>query len=350
MGDLGPANWTLAAGQPGACSAGRKWIDWLLDAAGDNVEPRLLALALRVRGATYDMTWRGDLAAPEYEHAAEISTSLGDEPETAHLMHRIAFTALHKGDVERAVRLASDALELDRRHGRRRDEAMALNILSQAAFEQGDPEEGLRLGYESADLAKAVDFTWWHGVTLVQATEYLIAAGDAAAAAEPLLAGLTSLAAVDDRVNLPIALAASAALAAQHENASQAGDCSGAPSKRPPRPSRDRLQPRHSPTTSRTSTPSAVPHSTRPDNGAAHSQSRTRSTTRSRTSSRDRRRPSVGIRIRSRKPDLRGLLDRTQRCHDYLRSALSDLNICEKARAIRGTVRPPRSPSVPHDE
>jgi hypothetical protein len=65
---------------------------------------------------------------------------------------------------------------------------------------------------------------------------------------------------------------------------------------------------------------------------------------------RDRRRPSVGIRIRSRKPDLRGLLDRTQRCHDYLRSALSDLNICEKARAIRGTVRPPRSPSVPHDE
>jgi ATP/maltotriose-dependent transcriptional regulator MalT len=169
------------------------------------------------------MTWRGDLAAPEYEHAAEISTSLGDEPETAHLMHRIAFTALHKGDVERAVRLASDALELDRRHGRRRDEAMALNILSQAAFEQGDPEEGLRLGYESADLAKAVDFTWWHGVTLVQAAEYLIAAGDAAAAAEPLLAGLTNLAAVDDRVNLPIALAASAALAAQHENASQAG-------------------------------------------------------------------------------------------------------------------------------
>jgi len=136
-------------------------------------------------------------------------------------MHRIAFTALHKGDVERAVRLASDALELDRRHGRRRDEAMALNILSQAAFEQGDPEEGLRLGYESADLAKAVDFTWWHGVTLVQATEYLIAAGDAAAAAEPLLAGLTSLAAVDDRVNLPIALAASAALAAQHEAAAE---------------------------------------------------------------------------------------------------------------------------------
>jgi predicted ATPase/class 3 adenylate cyclase len=221
--------------------AGRRWIDWLLDAAGDDVEPRLLALALRVRGATYDMTRRSDLAAPEYERAAEISTSLGDEPETAHLMHRIAFTALHKGDVERAVRLASDALELDRRHGRRRDEAMALNILSQAAFEQGDPAEGLRLGYESADLAKAVDFTWWHGVTLVQAAEYLLASGDAAAA-EPLLAGLASLAAVDDRINLPIALAASAALAAQHENATQAGLLWGAvetAAETEPRPTTD---------------------------------------------------------------------------------------------------------------
>jgi len=138
-------------------------------------------------------------------------------------MHRIASGALHQGDVERAIRIATDALELDRRHGRRRDEAMALNVLSRAAFEQGNLEEGLRLAHESAAVAEAADFTWWHGVTLVQAAEYLIAAGDPTAAIEPLGAGLESLAAVDDRINLPIALAASAALAAQHEDATQAG-------------------------------------------------------------------------------------------------------------------------------
>ena len=138
-------------------------------------------------------------------------------------MQRLASAALHEGEVEHAVRLASDALERDRRHGRRRDEAMALNVLSRAAFEQGNREEGLRLAYESAAIAKAVGFIWWHGITLVQAAEYLIAGGAAAAATDPLLAGLASLAAVDDRINLPITLAASAALAAQHEKAAQAG-------------------------------------------------------------------------------------------------------------------------------
>ncbi len=32
-------------------------------------------------------------------------------------MHRIASAALHEGDVERAIRLATEALEYDRRAG-----------------------------------------------------------------------------------------------------------------------------------------------------------------------------------------------------------------------------------------
>ena len=96
---------------------GRRRIDSLLAAAGDDIEPRVLASALRVRGSTYDMTGRTDLSKPEYERAIEIFRSLGDEAEVAHLMHRIASAALHEGEIERAIRLASDALELDRRHG-----------------------------------------------------------------------------------------------------------------------------------------------------------------------------------------------------------------------------------------
>lgn len=202
---------------------GRRHIDLLIAAAGDEIEPHLLAAAIRIRGSTYDMIQRPDLSAPEYEHALEIFQSLGDETEAAHLMHRIALTALHQGDAERAVRLPTDALESDRQHGRRRDEAMALNILAQAAFARGDRHEGVRLGYESAAIAKSVDFTWWHAVTLVQVAEYLLAANDPDAAAQPLAEGLQSFASVDDRVNLPIALAAAAALAAQHANRAQSG-------------------------------------------------------------------------------------------------------------------------------
>ena len=74
---------------------GRERIDRLLAAAGDDIDPRALANALRVHGASYDMTERTDLAAQEYERAIEIFRSLGDEAEAAHIMHRIASGALH---------------------------------------------------------------------------------------------------------------------------------------------------------------------------------------------------------------------------------------------------------------
>lgn len=203
--------------------AGRGWVDRFLAAAGEDVPSRVLAGALRLRGSTYDMTGRNDLSQPEYERAAEIFRSLGDDAEVAHLMHRIASAALHENDVERAIQLANDALAFDRQHGHRREEAMSLNILARAAFAQGDREQGLRLGYESATLAASIGFTWWRGVTLVTVAECLLAAGDVDTAAKPLVEGLEALAAVGDRINLPIALAATAALAAQQPNAAEAG-------------------------------------------------------------------------------------------------------------------------------
>jgi predicted ATPase len=209
-------------------AAGGEWVDRFLTAAGDQIAPRDLARALRLRGATYDMTGRTDASQQEYERAAEIFRSLGDEGEAVHLMHRIASAALHEGDVERAIRLTTDALEFDRREGHRRDEAMALNTLARAAFAQGDRDEGVRLGYEAAAVAESVGFTWWRAVTLVTVAECLLAAGDSDAAAEPLAAGLGDLAAVGDRVNMPIALAAAAALAARHAKDAEAGVLWGA--------------------------------------------------------------------------------------------------------------------------
>ena len=60
-------------------------------------------------------------------------------------------------------------------------------------------------------------------MTLLTVAECLLAAGDADGAAEPLAAGLRDIAAVGDRVNMPIALAAAAAIAARHAEEAQAG-------------------------------------------------------------------------------------------------------------------------------
>jgi predicted ATPase len=202
---------------------GRERVDRLLAAGGDALAPDVLATAWRVRGSTYDMTGETKRSVREFERAAATFRSIGDDEEADHLLHRIASAALHEGDVQRAVSLASEALELDRRHGRRRDEAMALNTLARAAFAQGDVEQGVRLGYESAAVAEDIGFTWWIGVSLGEVGEQLLAAGDIDRAAEALQRALAVIADVDDRVNLPIMLAAHAALAAQQADADRAG-------------------------------------------------------------------------------------------------------------------------------
>jgi ATP/maltotriose-dependent transcriptional regulator MalT len=187
------------------------------------------------------MTGRTDLSVPVYERAAEIFRSLGDEAEVAHLRHRIAIAALEQNDVERAIQLAGDALELDRRLDRRHEEAMALNVLSRAAFLQGRPEDGSRLGYESAAVAESVGFTWWRGLSLLAVAEGLIAAGDTEGAAEALAKGAASLVA-EDRVNLPVVFAVAAALAARRDEPAEAGLLWGvveASAENEPRPNAD---------------------------------------------------------------------------------------------------------------
>jgi predicted ATPase len=207
---------------------GRERIDRLLSAGRDELAPDVVATAVRVRGSTYDMTGETGRSLREFERSAEIFRSIGQDEQADHLMHRIASAALHEGDVDRAVSLASEALERDRHHGRRRDEAMALNTLARAAFEQGDVEAGVRLGYESAAVAESIGFTWWKGVTLAEVGEQLLSAGDLDRAAAALQTALAVLADVDDRVNLPIMLAALAALAVRQGDTEQAGRLWGA--------------------------------------------------------------------------------------------------------------------------
>ncbi len=236
--------WALASGQAEAALrlmwmlemywstndpvGGRDRVDALLAAAGETIDRAALARALRFRGATFDFTHASALAEPEYERAMELFQAVGDELEATHIRHRIAFNALDQGDLERAKRLATEALELDRRSGNRRDEAMALNVLGAIAFAEEDPENGLRLGLESAAVSESLGFTWFKGVTLLGTSEHLIAAHDSEAARAAFVDGLETLLSVQDRINLANALAVGAAIAAAQGFREDAGTLWGA--------------------------------------------------------------------------------------------------------------------------
>ncbi len=204
-------------------TAARDHIDHFLAVAGDDVPPALRAHALRLRGAAYDLVGRSDLAVLEYEAAVELLYSVGEHAEAHHLAHRIANSALQANDVDRAVQLATEALAYDRQHGRTHDEAAALGVLANAAFVRGEIAQGIQLSYESAAVADRCGFTWWKGIVLASLAARLVAADDPDAARYPAAAGLEALAEVDDRINLPDALAVVAGLAAIQGNPAVAG-------------------------------------------------------------------------------------------------------------------------------
>ena len=198
----------------------REHVDALLVAAGADLDPARRARALRLRGATWEFVGRSDLAEPEYARAVELLESVGDEAEARHLMLRIANDAADQGDVERARRLADGAFDAD--------PPLALHILSRVAFAEKDTVRAAGLVREAADAAEAEGNAWFRAVTLIGAAERLLALGDLETAREFFAEGLELLHAVRDLVNLPIALAAGAALAAQLGEPTRAGTLWGA--------------------------------------------------------------------------------------------------------------------------
>ena len=210
----------LVTGDP---LAARAWIDAFLAKADDGVDVALRARALRVRGGTFDMTGENALAEREYERARVLFDEARDEDGSAHVRHRIAVSVLQQGDTERAARLGAEALELDRQRGCRRDEAVALNVLGTAALARGDRSEGVRLMRESAALAGEVGFHWWRGITLANLADWLLEAGQLDEAESALVSAAEVIVQLDDRVNMPMALASAAWLAAGRGDAYEAG-------------------------------------------------------------------------------------------------------------------------------
>jgi len=195
---------------------------------GEPIEPGVRARALRFRATQLDLTNRFDLSESLYMRCLELFQAANDKEQVGHMTARIANCALHQGDVERAVTLATEALQSARRDRNAEDEGFALYVLAMAAFRRGDLEQGKQLVHESAPLTHRGASTWISGTSLVAAAEFLIPAGQLDQAEIDVHGGLDTLASIGDRTNVPFAIGAIAAIAALRGDSVRAGTLWGA--------------------------------------------------------------------------------------------------------------------------
>ena len=122
--------------------------------------PALRARALRVYAGASDMAGHRDSAEAILEESLELWRTLGDERAIASLLHRLAMSALWRGDLERAGALAQESLDVA---GGRFPyvEIPNYSVLGQILVRNGDVEAGTELVRKSADLGLEVGWDWW---------------------------------------------------------------------------------------------------------------------------------------------------------------------------------------------
>ena len=144
---------------------GVHWLTELLERAAD-VPIELRAHALRTLGSTANPAGEDALAERAYEDSLELFRELGNERQIATLQLRLGYSALYRGDLEEARRLADASLEGHRTNGNTRGESQALTLAGEILYAEGNPEQGLELVARGAELAEESGFSWWRARTL----------------------------------------------------------------------------------------------------------------------------------------------------------------------------------------
>ena len=172
------AEWTLglelfvALENHWATSLPEEGVDWAVTLLGGaesvgDVDPGLVARALRVQGGMQNMLGQLDETEVSWGRALAIVGPLGDDRAVAILLHRLSNTAMRRGDRDRARELAEKSLEGHRRAGPfPKGEAQALTSLAWVAQQEGDLERALELLREARTQAAVAGFRWWEAGTL----------------------------------------------------------------------------------------------------------------------------------------------------------------------------------------
>ncbi len=146
-----------------ATNAPHEGIEWAqkLLASAPSTPTRRLFRALRVQGGMENILGQLDFSEQHFEEALVMARELGDELGAAILLHRLATSAVQRGDIERVRALAEEALAGFRRVGFEKGETQALTSLAEVAEAEGDLERALELLDEARGFAESSGFRWW---------------------------------------------------------------------------------------------------------------------------------------------------------------------------------------------
>jgi predicted ATPase len=176
----------------------RRWFERLFAAGGD-VDPAVHARALLQYGGLVFIVGEFERGAEIYDESMAEYRALGDELGVAHVQSRMVIPAVIGEDFERARELAQQCLDVYRRHGHKRGEALGIGLLGDIEWRAGHRELGIRLTRESLDLATAAGFDWWRVGMLYALVEWAIESGDFAEAEPRAREGLEHAHRIGDR-------------------------------------------------------------------------------------------------------------------------------------------------------
>jgi predicted ATPase/class 3 adenylate cyclase len=161
----------------GYTAEGERWYRAFLERA--DAAPKLLqARALRSCGSSVHFGGNFPEAERLWEESLAEYEQLGDEHGIAVLLHRLSISALDvHGDLARARDLSERSLEIHRRLSNDKGACQPVALLGALALQTGDPERGVALLQESAELAGRVGWRWWRAGTLSALADVAIGAG-----------------------------------------------------------------------------------------------------------------------------------------------------------------------------
>jgi hypothetical protein len=210
---------------------GVRWYERLLPSAAD-ADPLTRAHALRSYGGSLHIAGDPPAAERVWKDSLAAFEQLNDEHGRAVLEHRLAISAMIRGDTAAAGRLVRSSHELHS-HGDdpwRRDwgHAQTTGTMGALARDEGHDGEALEAFRRSAELAGEVGVRWWQAGMLGELAALSLRQRDIAAAATYAGEALALHDSLGDRPGRVFGVGVHAAIAAQRGDAERAGRLWGA--------------------------------------------------------------------------------------------------------------------------
>ena len=148
---------------------GMRWFGALLGRPqADAVAPAVRANALRAYGGATDIAGQDEAAERLYEQSLALFEGLGDEHGRAVLLHRLAISAMRRGELARARELVETSHQIHERAGNRWGQAQTLGTRGAIARDAGEEHRALELIEMSAAIAREAGVHWWESGMLAE--------------------------------------------------------------------------------------------------------------------------------------------------------------------------------------